>query len=242
MAKAQAQEPSMEEILASIRRIIADEGNAPKSSSPHLPEPEPEAADGETISEEDLDKLFASAGSDEPEEEDVLDLTEDLAEPAEAEPAPAVEPELVEGLVDTADIAFADEVEPEAEPEAEPDFEPEPEPEPEPVRPVKAEVPPQRPAPVFTAPAPPPRPEPAPAAAPEAEVEERPLLSDATGGFVANAFNDLALTVLNRNARTLEDLVQEMLRPMLKSWLDQNLPTMVERLVRAEIERVTRGR
>ncbi|XBY46276.1 DUF2497 domain-containing protein [Methyloraptor flagellatus] len=50
------------------------------------------------------------------------------------------------------------------------------------------------------------------------------------------------MTVLSSNARTLEDLVQDMLRPMLKGWLDQNLPTMVERLVRAEIERVSRGR
>ena len=43
-------------------------------------------------------------------------------------------------------------------------------------------------------------------------------------------------------ARTLEDLVKEMLRPMLKSWLDDNLPGLVERIVRAEIERVSRGR
>jgi uncharacterized protein len=48
--------------------------------------------------------------------------------------------------------------------------------------------------------------------------------------------------VLSQNARTLEDLVREMLRPMLKSWLDDNLPGMVERMVRAEIERVSRGR
>ena len=45
-----------------------------------------------------------------------------------------------------------------------------------------------------------------------------------------------------QNSRTLDDLVQEMLRPMLKNWLDDNLPSMVERLVRAEIERVSRGR
>jgi cell pole-organizing protein PopZ len=51
----------------------------------------------------------------------------------------------------------------------------------------------------------------------------------------------LTHTVLTHNARTLEDLVQDMLRPMLKDWLDENLPTMVERLVRAEIERVARG-
>jgi cell pole-organizing protein PopZ len=44
-----------------------------------------------------------------------------------------------------------------------------------------------------------------------------------------------------QNATTLEDLVKEMLRPMLKTWLDDNLPSMVERLVRAEIERVSRG-
>ena len=47
--------------------------------------------------------------------------------------------------------------------------------------------------------------------------------------------------VLGQNARTLEDLVKEMLRPMLKSWLDDNLPGMVERIVRDEIERVSRG-
>ena len=56
------------------------------------------------------------------------------------------------------------------------------------------------------------------------------------------AFNSLAHTVLVQNSRTLEDLVREMLKPMLKAWLDDNLPNMVERLVRAEIERVSRGR
>jgi cell pole-organizing protein PopZ len=48
--------------------------------------------------------------------------------------------------------------------------------------------------------------------------------------------------VLSNNARTLEDLVKEMLRPMLKSWLDDNLPGLVERIVKTEIERVSRGR
>ena len=48
--------------------------------------------------------------------------------------------------------------------------------------------------------------------------------------------------MLGNNARTLEDLVKEMLRPMLKSWLDDNLPSLVERIVRDEIERVSRGR
>jgi hypothetical protein len=47
--------------------------------------------------------------------------------------------------------------------------------------------------------------------------------------------------VLSENARTLEDIVKEMMRPMLKDWLDENLPGLVERIVRAEIERVARG-
>jgi cell pole-organizing protein PopZ len=70
----------------------------------------------------------------------------------------------------------------------------------------------------------------------------RTLISSSTSAAVDSAFNTLAHTVLAQNARTLEDLVREMLRPMLKSWLDDNLPAMVERLVRAEIERVSRGR
>lgn len=71
---------------------------------------------------------------------------------------------------------------------------------------------------------------------------DRALLSSNTANAVDNAFNSLAHTVLGNNARTLEDLVKEMLRPMLKSWLDDNLPGLVDRIVRAEIERVSRGR
>jgi uncharacterized protein len=71
---------------------------------------------------------------------------------------------------------------------------------------------------------------------------DRPLLSASTTGAVDSAFNALAQSVLVQNSQTLEDLVREMLRPMLKAWLDDNLPALVERLVRAEIERVSRGR
>ena len=73
-------------------------------------------------------------------------------------------------------------------------------------------------------------------------VDTRPLISTVTSAAVDSAFNSLAHTVLVQNARTLEDLVREMLRPLLKTWLDDNLPGLVERLVRAEIERVSRGR
>ena len=75
-----------------------------------------------------------------------------------------------------------------------------------------------------------------------AEQMDSPLLSNTTSAVVDQAFASLAHTVLSQNARTLDDLVKDMLRPMLKSWLDDNLPGLVERLVRAEIERVSRGR
>ncbi len=75
-----------------------------------------------------------------------------------------------------------------------------------------------------------------------ADVGERGLLSTAATAAVNSAFTSLAQAVEVRNGRTLEDLVSELIRPMLKAWLDENLPDMVERLVRAEIERVTRGR
>lgn len=72
--------------------------------------------------------------------------------------------------------------------------------------------------------------------------QQQPIMSSSTVSAVESAFNALATTVLSNNARTLEDLVKEMLRPLLKSWLDDNLPSLVERIVRAEIERVARGR
>ena len=70
---------------------------------------------------------------------------------------------------------------------------------------------------------------------------ERPnrLLSGSTGDQVAASFGTLTRTVAS-NTRSMEDVVTDVLRPMLKSWLDDNLPELVERLVRAEIERVAR--
>src|SRR5262249_35538854 len=62
-------------------------------------------------------------------------------------------------------------------------------------------------------------------------VEERGLLSAATTAAVDAAFDTLARTAQARSGRTVEELVSELLRPMLKAWLDENLPEMVERLV-----------
>jgi cell pole-organizing protein PopZ len=47
-------------------------------------------------------------------------------------------------------------------------------------------------------------------------------------------------TPIGNGSRTIEDLVRELLRPMLRTWLDEHLPGMVERMVRAEIERLAR--
>jgi cell pole-organizing protein PopZ len=65
------------------------------------------------------------------------------------------------------------------------------------------------------------------------------LLSAAREAEAAASFASLNHTVFSRNARSIEDVVQDMLRPMLQSWLDAHLPVLVERLVRQEIERIS---
>ncbi len=68
----------------------------------------------------------------------------------------------------------------------------------------------------------------------------RDLLSPNADAAVMAAFRNLGDVLLPQKERTVEDLVKEILRPMLKDWLDANLPAIVEDLVRAEIERVAR--
>jgi uncharacterized protein len=197
---AKAQEPSMEEILASIRRIIADDdATKPPAKAPAKPaEPAPAkaapapppAAPAAAMEQDDIDAMLSgldatpAEAAPEPAEE-VLELTEAMAAP---EPEPATAFRRVDADQDV----------------------------------------------VFDEEPPPPPP-------PRASAAEPPLLSNAASAAVHSAFGNLAHTMLVQNARTLEDLVREMLRPMLKAWLDDNLPLMVERLVRAEIERVARG-
>ncbi len=192
-AQPKPNEPSMEEILASIRRIIADDDKpaAPPEAEPVAlaPVPEPELVPEPAAEPED----------------DVLDLGAEASRVDE--PAPAV-------ASASDDVDFAESVVAEAEPE------------------------PIRPEPQVVAFVPPPL-QAAPMAPPALDMAS--LISDQTGAAVHNAFGALANTVLSNNARTLEDLVKDMLKPMLKTWLDDNLPGMVERLVRAEIERVARG-
>ncbi|MFC5483761.1 PopZ family protein [Microvirga aerilata] len=68
------------------------------------------------------------------------------------------------------------------------------------------------------------------------------LLSTEASASVTQAFEQLGASLRPSQPLTVEDLMREMLRPMLKAWLDDNLPSLVERLVRAEIERVARCR
>jgi uncharacterized protein len=94
-------------------------------------------------------------------------------------------------------------------------------------------------------------PEPGPAAVPERrpervapfanEPEHSRLVSPTTDASVAASFHSLATSMFLRDSDMLARTTREMLRPMLKQWLDDNLPVIVERLVRAEIERVARG-
>ena len=67
------------------------------------------------------------------------------------------------------------------------------------------------------------------------------LMSVEAGAHVARSFEALTTAIDGFDRRSVEEMAQEMLRPMLQEWLDDNLPTLVERLVREEIERVARG-
>ncbi len=206
---AKAQEPTMEEILASIRRIISDDEptqalTPPKAAAKAAakaeparqpePDPEPEAEAEEPLGQDDIDAMFASFDAP---------ATPELAAPKRPEPRPAP-------VITAEDLDVFELTEDMAE---------EPAPQTVSAAPKAADRPP---------------------ASRPAESTER-LLSEAADDAVSNAFGSLANTILSNNARTLDDIVKEMLRPMLRAWLDDNLPPLVERLVRNEIERVARG-
>jgi uncharacterized protein len=210
---AKAQEPSMEEILASIRRIIADE-EAVKPQTPAAPEPMPgRAAVGSELP--GASKPAALRAPAEPVEPDEIETgpATSLAQGTPSDPAAesgAPDPAETMPASDADDAAFSD-----IDAHANDDFED------APAAPENASRPRGGHLRAIEAP--------------------EPLLSAEATAAVNSAFGTLAHTVLVQNARTLEDLVREMLRPMLKTWLDDNLPNLVERLVRAEIERVSRG-
>ena len=222
----------MEEILASIRRIIADDdtGKAkpPEAAAPK-PAPPPAAAVPSRPAPVPPPVPRASPPAPPPavanNQNEIDAMLADLEAPPKAvvKPAPAPPNPAVPDVLDLTEAMAAT-----PSPGPAPSF-----------RTIdgNSDI-------VFTDP-PEGRPEPAVRVEPRVPAPQPPLdqglISNSTVSAVDSAFNSLAMTVLGNNARTLEDLVKEMLRPMLKGWLDDNLPGMVERIVRAEIERVSRG-
>jgi len=76
------------------------------------------------------------------------------------------------------------------------------------------------------------------AGAREGELLSSQAASAATSAF--NRLNDATAPRTPRAERPLDEMTRDCLRPLLKAWLDENLPGMVERLVREEIARVAR--
>lgn len=246
MAQAGAQrEPSMEEILASIRRII--ESNEP----------------GEQPLADDSGDVDLDAAAD----ADVGQLAQaslaDVAARVRAESAAAPDAEREQDTADLMRLALVSD---------EPHSAPEPAKAPEPV--VEAADAPtpratEQPLRVMTSQASTPfsprqaypepvavQPEPAVAKSapvqyaepePEADADEPAqqsggqLISMDAGAKVTASFDHLSATLAASNTRSFDEIAEELLKPMLQNWLDDNLPTLVERLVREEIERVSRG-
>lgn len=198
----------MEEILASIRRIISED-DAPAETAPAAAAPAPVEPEPEPVSPAMMDET-PSVQEPEAVEEDVLELTETYDAPTET--------------IGDLDVSGG-------------------EPEPFPVEAVSESV--------YQAPE-------------EVHVPEQPsipassddgLVGAAAAGAAASAFAGLAASFqkpepvaapraadLNfASGSTVEAMVAEMLRPMLKDWLDANLPAIVEAQVRKEVERIARS-
>jgi uncharacterized protein len=215
---AKAVEPSMEEILASIRRIIADDDSSkpsgkateaakPASSRPAaVPVRSPAPAARPTAAGRSAPSPVPGADAPGMNQDDIDAMLAGLDTEAEQKPANGSKATNGEILDLTESMAAP------SAPVA-----------PEGFRSIETDL-------MFKD------------SSPTAARADRSLLSASTSAAVDSAFNTLAESVLVQNARTLEDLVREMLRPMLKAWLDDNLPGLVERMVRAEIKRVSRGR
>ena len=244
MSDAQNQgEPTMEEILASIRKIISEDGTPEDGEAPEegaaaeaAPDAAPEepaeaAAEAPPAPTPDEPEEAAAAAPAEPEpaaeadeDDDVLDLTKmvgedgDVVDLADAEEevaaAPPPTPEPAEET-DDFDTDGADEIPDLIAIESEDAAEPAPQPEPEP--------------------------------APQPDIDS--LLAGTTQAAVTSSLSavatavgphDAAAGVITGDSKTLEMLVREVMEPYLKSWLDENLAGMVERIVRDEVQKMAR--
>lgn len=219
MANEAHKEPTMEEILASIRRIIADDGPAPAAGRPVMREVTAEPASGSRSNfsyGNDADDL----GMFEGDESDLADeIAGEVAEEFTTEiKGPEFSFEAILGA-STAREAAAPTPRPEPEPEIEEPFRPAP-----------------RPAPRAAQPAP--QPEPKMPAAPRYANE--PLTDTQTAESAAGALGKLISKMDLGSDNTLEGLVRELLKPMVKEWLDANLARIVEEKVEAEVQRIAR--
>ena len=222
-------EPSMEEILSSIRRIIADEeGDEPPPSQPAAGRDQRPQVVADSDGEDDR----AFEDDDDEEVEDVLDLTQRVEEDGEvvdlgaraARPAARHDGDEIEEV----------EIEPEG-----PEFRPEPAPAPIAVRARAAPAArPQQP-----------EQEDRPDVATNKPTPRRSLVAETAAGAATSAFARLTEAVApttvehggaDSTGRTVEELVEDLLRPMVKEWLDENLPMLVERLVEREISKIAR--
>jgi cell pole-organizing protein PopZ len=204
------QDLSMEEILQSIRRIIAeDDKDAPTEESP-VADKKGEDVPGSDILE--LTEMLKEDGS-------VVNVKDEPPEPVAAAPQPAAKMESPSDVMAKINEALG------SNPEA---------PKPE-VAPTPVAAPAPAPAPVAVA-----------ASEPAASLDS--LLSDEVAAATAAQFKRLGnklppeVHVASppfRSGTTVEDLVTEMLRPMMKEWLDINLPQIVERIVEREVRKLT---
>ncbi|MGB3336196.1 MAG: DUF2497 domain-containing protein [Devosia sp.] len=238
MNKPAPKEPSMDEILSSIRQIIADDDAAGVPRRPTIQAaPPPMQATPARPMADSLDRDLSDMLDDiEPlalSPNQIVDKGDDdvggfsfdsiLADTAVDDEPTAAAPQ----LVDPDDIAF--DLSDVAEEEELPAFDP----------PPMAIVPP--------APQPAPRPQPsvaqvAPLPDPtlSGDMAEQ-LLGPATEAAVRSSITRLNGLGLGNAGATIESLMRDMLRPMLKEWLDENLPAVVERMVEREISRISRG-
>lgn len=201
-----AREPSMEEILASIRRIIEDSDHAAPAGNDA----------GQPANQ---DTAFAQPGhaGDAAEEPDTVEARGDAdASDIDAFRSELSEPEPVHDTTDAPADGFippaveaADNFSPPPQ-----DFPPRAEPvrDPEPFEPAAANLP-----------------------------QRTSIISETAERQVAAAFGELSDVFAASQKRSFDEIAEELMRPMLQDWLDNNLPVLVERLVREEIERVARG-
>jgi cell pole-organizing protein PopZ len=266
MNKPAAKEPSMDEILSSIRQIIADDDESAAPRRPSLqvaPDPMEAVSFG---ADQDNEPLELSSAQIVPEHEAAADmgfdalLADTQAETAEPDAAPAlVVPDDISfssadlGVAELPSFNPAPSVAEDVEAEAEPVFSPEPEVEAAPVlsavsidedRSV-AEIAPE---PIAFARSSVAAASPMPDATLSADLADG-LLETTTKAAIRSSIDKLGAAgigivpspALGNANLTIETMVREMLRPILKEWLDENLPSVVERMVEKEISRVARG-